>query len=35
MENKINIAEFEKQFNKEYEFLYGHNDNVAGYREAV
>lgn len=35
MEKKINIAEFEKQFNKEYDFLYEHNDNVEGYREAV
>ena len=35
MEKKINIEEFEKQFNKEYDFLYEHNDNVAGYREAV
>lgn len=30
----INIYEFAKQFNKEYQFLYEH-DNVAGYDEAV
>lgn len=24
-----------RQFNQEYEFLYTHNDNVAGYNEAV
>lgn len=32
---KINIHEFLKQFRKEYNFLYEHRDNVAGYREAV
>jgi hypothetical protein len=31
----INIHEFAKQFNKEYNFLYDHNDMVAGYNEAV
>lgn len=30
----MNIKEFLDQFNKEYEFLYNHN-NVAGYNEAV
>jgi trehalose-6-phosphate synthase len=36
MEKKtLNIHEFLKQFEKEYEFLYDHNDNVAGAREAV
>lgn len=30
----MNIKEFLDQFNKEYEFLYNHN-NVAGYDEAV
>lgn len=31
---RINIYEFLKQFNKEYDFLY-ENDNVAGCDEAV
>jgi hypothetical protein len=31
----INIHRFNEQFRKEYSFLYDHNDNVAGYREAV
>lgn len=31
----ISIREFTKQFQKEYDFLYGNNDNVAGYGEAV
>lgn len=31
----INIHKFSEQFHKEYEFLYDHNDNVAGYEEAV
>lgn len=31
----INIHEFIKQFHKEYEFLYDHDDNVAGFDEAV
>ena len=32
---KINIEEFSKQFDKEYEFLYDNDDRVAGYMEAV
>ena len=32
---KINIEKFNKQFQKEYNFLYDHHDNVAGYDEAV
>lgn len=31
----INIHAFNAQFNKEYNFLYDHDDNVAGYEEAV
>lgn len=31
----INIHRFHEQFQKEYKFLYDHNDRVAGYREAV
>ena len=31
----VNIHEFLKQFRKEYDFLYEHRDNVAGYQEAV
>ena len=31
----INIYEFAKEFGKEYNFLYEHNDNVAGYEEAA
>lgn len=31
----INIEQFTKEFQKEYNFLYDNNDNVAGYREAV
>ena len=31
MEFKIDIREFLRQFNREYEFLYKHNDMVAGY----
>lgn len=31
----INIEEFTRKFNEEYNFLYDHNDNVAGYEEAV
>lgn len=30
----MNIKKFLDQFNKEYDFLYNH-DNVAGYNEAV
>lgn len=33
--NKINIEEFESEFNKEYDFLYDNNDRVAGYEEAI
>lgn len=32
---KINIHKFLKQFEKEYEFLYEHQDRVAGYEEAA
>lgn len=31
----INIHAFNKQFQKEYEFLYENRDRVAGYEEAV
>ena len=31
----INIKTFEKQFQKEYNFLYENDNNVAGYKEAV
>jgi len=31
----INIKEFKKQFDKEYNFLYNNRDQVAGYNEAV
>ncbi len=31
----INIEEFSKKFSEEYDFLYDHRDNVAGYSEAV
>ena len=31
----INIKAFAEQFQKEYNFLYENNNNVAGYREAV
>lgn len=31
----INIHKFTEQFNKEYKFLYDHNDMVAGYEEAL
>lgn len=31
----INIHEFLKEFNKQYDFLYEHRDNVAGYDEAL
>lgn len=36
-ENKmsINIHKFAEQFNKEYKFLYDHNNMVAGYNEAL
>ena len=35
MEFKIDIREFLRQFNREYEFLYKHNDMVTGYYEAL
>jgi hypothetical protein len=31
----INIHDFSKQFEKEYNFLYKNRNNVAGYKEAV
>lgn len=31
----INIHEFLKEFNKQYDFIYNARDNVAGYREAL
>lgn len=31
----MDIAEFLEKFNKNYDFLYDHNDNVAGYYEAL
>lgn len=31
----INIREFANRFSNEYEFLYEHDDRVAGYGEAV
>lgn len=31
----INIQKFAEQFNKEYKFLYDHDDMVAGYNEAL
>lgn len=31
----IKIEEFEDRFNKEYDFLYENDDNIAGYKEAV
>lgn len=31
----INIEEFLRKFDEEYEFLYDHRDNVAGYDEAL
>lgn len=34
-EKTIDIDMFLKQFNKEYEFMYDNNDNVAGEREAI
>lgn len=35
MEININIEQFCKEFQKEYNFLYENNDRVAGYEEAV
>ena len=32
---KINIHEFTKKFNEEYNFCYEHYDRVAGFRDAV
>lgn len=34
-EININIEQFSKEFDKEYDFLYENYDNVAGYTEAV
>ena len=34
-ETKVNIKEFLKKFNEEYDFLYEHNDNVCGYYDAL
>ena len=31
----VNIQDFQKRFSDEYDFLYDHDDNVAGYDEAV
>lgn len=31
----INIQKFAEQFDKEYRFLYDHDDMVAGYNEAL
>jgi len=31
----ISIDRFKKRFDEEYDFLYDHRDNVAGYYEAV
>ena len=31
----VNIHEFYQKFQQEYKFLYDHDDNVAGYEEAV
>lgn len=31
----INIHDFLKEFNKQYDFIYNARDNVAGYREAL
>ena len=33
--HNVNIKAFAEKFHKEYDFLYEHNDNVAGYSEAV
>ena len=30
----INIHQFHEQFQKEYQFLYDHNDRVAGFHDA-
>ena len=34
-ETMISLSAILEKFEKEYEFLYDHGDNVAGYREAV
>ena len=34
-ETKVNIKEFLKKFNEEYDFLYEHNNNVCGYYDAL
>ena len=31
----INIVEFNKEFNREYAFLYNNDGNIAGYNEAI
>ena len=31
----VNIKAFDEQFQKEYNFLYENDNNVAGYRETV
>lgn len=35
MKFNIDIEQFAKQFNKEYNFLYDNDDYVAGYNEAI
>ena len=35
MSKKISIHAFLEKFNEEYAFLYEHDDNVAGFEEAV
>lgn len=34
-EVKVNIKEFLKKFNEEYDFLYDNDDNVCGYYDAL
>ena len=34
-ETKVNIKEFLKKFNEEYDFLYDNDDNVCGYYDAL
>lgn len=34
-EIKVNIKEFLKKFNEEYDFLYDNDDNVCGYYDAL
>lgn len=31
----VSFKQFLRKFNKEYDFLYKHRDNVAGFRDAV